>query len=227
MQMNRKHQWVAMLALLLSAAVSGGSVAASPSGEPDPGLVEALRAGGYVIYVRHAPTHWEQDDLVESLDDVSSCDGERMRQLTPQGRETSRRIGNAIRTLRIPIGQVLASEYCRTVETATLMQLGEVVTTRDVINARAARLLQGREHLAETARARLSTPPVPGTNTVIVAHGNVFVLAAGTRPPEAGAAVVRPDGASGFEIVAMLDAEDWSCLLAAEQASIPLPAHAD
>lgn len=212
---HRLAAWPLLLILTawLSVVLPGQSVASPPSGNADLALLSALRTGGYVIYFRHAPTHWEQDDFPESLDDVSSCDGGKMRQLTDRGREISRKIGSAIRALQIPVGQVLASPYCRTVETATLMRLGDVETTRDVINTRVAGLLKGREHLAQTARLRLSTPPKPGSNTVIVAHGNVFVLAAGTRPPEAGAAIVRGDGASGFEIVAMLDAEDWTRLL--------------
>jgi hypothetical protein len=48
---------------------------------------------------------------------------------------------------------------------------------------------------------------------VIVAHGNVFLLAAGTRPPEGGAAIVRADGRGGFVVQAILEPGDWSRLL--------------
>ena len=177
-------------------------------------LLEDLRRGGHVIYFRHAPTEWSQQDRVRSLDDCSSCDPLRMRQLSSEGRAMARELGAAIRQLKIPIGRILASEYCRTVETARLLGLGEVEVTRDVINARVADYVGGREALMRTARARLAAPPPTGTNTVIVAHGNVFLLAAGTRPGEAGAAIVRGDGRGGFSVVAMLNPEEWSSLVA-------------
>src|SRR6202035_2867623 len=42
------------------------------------------------------------------------------RNLTDRGRDHSRALGEAIRSLGIPIGAVLASPMCRTMETATL-----------------------------------------------------------------------------------------------------------
>lgn len=176
-------------------------------------LLEELRRGGFVIYFRHAPTDWSNPDRVRRLDDVSSCDPGRMRQLSDAGREMARGIGEAMRGLGIPVGEVLASEYCRTVETARLLGLGEVQTTRDVINARVAAQVGGRDALARDARRRLAAAPPPGSNTVIVAHGNVFLLAAGTRPPEGGAAIVRADGQGGFVVQALLEPGDWSRLL--------------
>ena len=179
----------------------------------DAGLLDELRGGGYVIYFRHAATDWSNPDRVSGLDDVRSCDPTRMRQLSDQGRAQARQIGEAMRSLKIPVDRVLASEYCRTVETARLLGLGEVRTTRDVINARVADRVGGRESLARNARRRLATPPASGSNTVIVAHGNVFLLAAGTRPPEGGAAIVRADGGGGFGVEAILDPADWATLL--------------
>lgn len=176
-------------------------------------LLDALRRGGYVIYFRHAPTQWTQQDRVRDEADFASCDPGRMRQLSQEGRALARQIGTTLRRLEIPIGEVLASEYCRTVETARLMGVGAVTTTRDVINTRVADYVGGREALRRTARARLAAAPPPGTNTVIVAHGNVLLLAGGTRPVEAGAVVVRGDGAGGYEIVAMLAPDEWASVL--------------
>ncbi len=92
-------------------------------------------------------------------------------------------IGDAIRALGIPIGRVLASPYCRTVETASLLYLGEVTTTTDVMNTRVATYFGGTEAIAARARQRLSTPPPAGSNTVLVAHGNVLRAATGCVSP--------------------------------------------
>ena len=85
-------------------------------------LVTALRKGGYNIYFRHAETDWSQNDHVAAAGDWTSCDPARIRQLAPEGRRNARRIGEAMRALRIPVGRVLSSEYCRAAETARLMK---------------------------------------------------------------------------------------------------------
>jgi len=79
-------------------------------------LLAALRAGGYVIYFRHADTdHSRQDQRLVNFDDCAT-----QRVLSEKGRQNSRAIGEAIRALEVPIGPVLASPLCRTVETAVL-----------------------------------------------------------------------------------------------------------
>lgn len=182
---------------------------ASALGTGERALIEALQGGGYVIYFRHAQTDWSQHDDVRGPGDWTSCDPERMRQLSREGRETARAVGAAMRRLDIPVDAVHASEYCRCVQTAALLDVGPVRTTRDILNARAAEYVGGREALARSARRRLATPPPGGSNTVLVAHGNVFLMVAGARPPEGGAAVVRPEGDGRFTLVGILPAATW------------------
>lgn len=213
--MSPRYRWLDAAGrwLLVSLAVCAfaGSAVAGPVGRE---LVDALRGGGHVIYFRHAATDWAQTDRHDTLSQVGSCDPQVMRQLSAPGRQTATRVGESMRRLGIPVGRVLASEFCRTAETAHLLDLGPVQLTRDVINANVAAQVGGRDALAATARARLVEPTVPGTNTVIVAHGNVFLLVAGTRPVEAGAAIVRGTGGEAFDVVAMLAPEDWFGLAA-------------
>src|SRR5690242_2716055 len=79
-------------------------------------LLAALRAGGHIIYFRHADTdHSQTDQRGMRLEDCTT-----QRNLTDRGREHARELGEAIRALEIPIGAVLASPLCRTMETATL-----------------------------------------------------------------------------------------------------------
>jgi phosphohistidine phosphatase SixA len=177
-------------------------------------LVEALRAGGYNIYFRHAATDWSQHDQVAKVDDWISCDPDRMRQLADVGRRTASAIGAAMRALRIPVGQVLASPYCRTVETARLMQLGNVETTTDIMNTRVAEHFGGPSVIAKRARQRLSTLPQAGTNTVLVAHGNVLRTATGVYPQETEAIVFRPDGKGSYAVMARLLPQAWEGLVA-------------
>lgn len=173
-------------------------------------LVDALRAGGYNIYFRHAATDWSLDDHVTKEGDWISCDPDKMRQLADEGRRTARMIGEAIRALRIPVGRVLASPYCRTLETARLMELGSAVeTTTDVMNLRAAEYFGGRAAVAKQARKRLSILPTAGTNTVLVAHGNVVRAATGEYPGEAGAIVFHPESDGSLSVTAHVTPQEW------------------
>ena len=144
--------------------------------------------------------------------DWESCDPGEVRQLSDEGREQARIVGEAMRALSVPVGDVYSSPYCRCVQTAEGMAVGEVQTTTDVMNLRAASFVGGREAVVERARQRLSTPPAAGTNTVYVAHGNVGVNATTVYPGEGEGLVFRPLGEGGFEFVGRLDPQQWRAL---------------
>ena len=184
--------------LLLSAAAAAADRAA---------LVESLRDGGYVVYFRHAQTDWADPDRLASEADLASCDRNRMRQLSARGRATARAVGQAMARLAIPVAAVFASPYCRAVETAELLGLQPVQITRDILNLRAAHYAGGREAVERTARTRLSTPPARRAERR--AGRSRQRVPAGGRPPEAGAALVRPTGDGDFEVIGVLSAEDW------------------
>ena len=60
-----------------------------------------------------------------------------------------------------------------TQETARLMAVGPVEASTDVMNLRAAQYFGGRAAIVASARQLLASAPQPGSNRVIVAHGNV------------------------------------------------------
>jgi hypothetical protein len=198
-----------MLALCLLAA--GPAVAAEELLNDAP-LLAALRGGGHNLYFRHVGTNWSQHDQVQQAGDWRSCDATRMRQLSEQGRDDAKAIGSALRRLEVPVGEVLASPYCRTVETALLMQLGEVAETIQVMNLRAADYVGGRASVVASAQALLASPP-PAGNRVIVAHGNVAREATPAYPAEGEALVFAPDGEGGFILRGRITVGDWSRLL--------------
>jgi phosphohistidine phosphatase SixA len=178
----------------LPAAGGAGEVTATAA-------VEQLRSGGYVLYFRHAATDFSQNDAqMKSFEDCPT-----QRNLTDRGRADARRIGAALRALGIPIGKVRASPFCRTVETA-MLAFGRAEPTSAVRGGPArpedpARYAPLRELLARA--------PEPGTNDVIVSHGNPFYAVAG--PPhlaEGEAAVIQPTG-EGFRVVTRIRAEEW------------------
>ena len=200
--------------LLLAAWVTfaGSFAVAQAQSAAEVALVEMLRRGGYNIYFRHVGTDWSQSDRVEQRDDWLDCDPARMRQLSEEGRADAVAVGVAMRSLGIPVGEVLASPYCRTMETARLMQLGPVRASTEVMNLRSAEYFGGRQAIVASARRLLSTPPPEGSNRVIVAHGNVAREATPVYPGEGEAVVFRPLGSGGFQVVGRLKPADWARL---------------
>ena len=177
-------------------------------------LVAALRDGGYNVYFPHAATDWGNGDDVDAAGDWTSCDPDEMRQLSDRGRATARAIGAAIRALDVPVSEVLSSEYCRCAETARLMDLGPVRTTRKIMNTRADDYVGGRAAVVRRAREVLSSAPPEGGNRIIVGHGNLMRAATGAYAGEGGSAIYRPDpdAEHGFVLVARLSPDDWQRL---------------
>ena len=203
--MRRVHAIVGIAVLAfgcLCHALAAGLPAETLSG---PALLAALRAGGLIIYFRHTSTDFGQND--EQMTGYEDC--ARQRNLTDQGREEARRIGAEIARLGLPIGEVLASPFCRTMETAKLM-FGRAQATPAVRGGPARPDTPDRY---SELKKLLSTPPAPGTDLVIASHGNPFRAVTGSEYlAEGEAAVVRPLGAQGFAIVARITKDGWSAL---------------
>ncbi|WP_137896635.1 histidine phosphatase family protein [Ramlibacter sp. 2FC] len=176
--------------------------------EPLPGLpavLGELRKGGLVIYFRHGLT--EQSGSTDEAADLARC--ETQRQLSAEGREQSRRTGQAFRTLRIPVGSVVSSPFCRCKDTAQLA-FGHHTVDKDLHFAINADATETRR-LALALRLLLSTPPKAATNSVIVAHTANLREAAGIWPkPEGVAYVFRPLPGGRFEALAKVLPEDWA-----------------
>ena len=168
--------------------------------QPSPELLNRLREGGYVLYLRHTSTDFSQNDSrMTSFEDCAS-----QRNLTERGRDEARAIGEHVKRLKIPIGDVLASPFCRTMETARLA-FGKATATGDVRGGPASD--EAGRYAA--LRKLLSTKIAKGRNVVISSHGNPFHAVAG--PPylaEGEVAVVMPEGES-FSVVARIRLTDW------------------
>jgi broad specificity phosphatase PhoE len=179
----------------------------------DTALLDRLRGGGYTLYFRHVATDWSNSDQLGKAGDWASCDIKRMRQLSDDGRAEARNIGQAIRTLGIPVGEILASPYCRTMETAELFDLGAVTPSTDVMNLRAAKYFGGRGQIIATAQRLLSSVPDSGSNTIVVAHGNVAREATPVYPGEGEGVVFLANVQGGFDVVARIPPERWQRML--------------
>lgn len=179
-------------------------VASAPPELKGAALVAALRGGGYVLYFRHAATDFGQND--ERMTGYEDCATQR--NLVDKGRADARAIGADIRALGIPVGEVLASPFCRTMETAQLI-FGRATASPAVRGGPAQPESQDRY----AALRELLAAPVPaGTNRVIVSHGNPFrAVFGGSYLGEGEAAVIKPLG-KDFRVVARVPVDGWRAL---------------
>lgn len=176
------------------------------AGRADTALVEALREGGLVIFLRHAETGPPHPDNANAA--LGDCTTQR--NLSEAGRAQAEAIGEAFRALAIPIGAVRASPFCRTLETAVLafgtatpdVSLG---LPRHLDAASHAAMGEALRHLVANAR------PAAG-NLVLVGHSYHLINAGGPRPePQGAAAILRPTP-DGFETLALLPPDAWAAL---------------
>jgi len=203
-----RRRCAALAALTFSAPVCAAAFAAGAADTlAGPRLLSALREGGLIIYFRHTSTDFGQnDDQMSGFEDCA-----RQRNLTDRGREEARRIGAAIRRLRIPIGEVLASPFCRTRETAELIFGRATVSTA----VRAGPGIPGSSERYAELRKLLAGAPSPGSNLVIASHGDPFRAVANfTYLAEGEAAVVQPLGPQGFKVIARIPKDGWDALAA-------------
>lgn len=155
-------------------------------------LAPLLRNGGYLLVMRHERTVLEPatDDYSKPITECRS-----QRNLSLAGIAGAAETGAAIKQLSIPVGRVLASPMCRTMETAPLAFSG----------AEAAQLLvhhnnvRGRDgKVAGTEMRLLAATLDPGvSNIVLISHYTNIAADLGPKLDEGEIAVMRKD-VTGF-----------------------------
>ena len=165
-------------------------------------LLKELQQGGFVIYFRHGETPNYRDPEPGGGENCSV-----QRNLSVEGREMARKIGLAFRELEIPIGIVRASPYCRTMDTARLA-FGRAESDAWLRTSGDDNDPEEKKRMAlQRSMARIR--PLPGTNTILVGHGNgVVALGLGHHPMEGEAAIVKPTG-DGITFVVGVKPGEW------------------
>jgi broad specificity phosphatase PhoE len=193
----------ALLALLWSFAVSAQSAA---------DVVSALRAGGNVIVVRHGATFADQADT----NPLDPKDTAHQRQLNDAGKAAAKAMGDALRALKVPVGQVTTSQFQRAVDTGTLLGFGAVTSTADISEGGLVVPPNENDRRAGALKKLAATPPPAGTNVILVTHKPNILDAFGKdwfNVREGEASIFKPDGKGGFTLVARVQAADWPKLI--------------
>ena len=185
--------------------------AGSQTAAPQPEWINALRDGGYVIVFRHGATYQDQADT----DPLNPSNVAKQRQLNNDGRTLAKSIGESLRKLRIPVGQVHSSLFQRAVDTGTLMGFGDVTASADYTEGGLVVTPIENNRRAAALRKIAGTTPPPGTNIIVVTHKPNILDAFGKdwfEVREGEATVFKPDGNGGYRLVARIQAGDWSKL---------------
>lgn len=125
------------------------------------------------------------------LDDCAS-----QRNLSPRGRADARAAGERLRAAGVKVGKLLSSPWCRCLETARLLELGEVQVAATFSNAFV--LADQRETLTRGARRLLEQWRGPGV-LFVVTHGANIQALTGRAPAEGEIVVVRPSGETSLQ----------------------------
>ena len=166
-------------------------------------LVARLRQGGMVLFFRHADTRGEPCDRSYRVGDRPG-----QRNISPAGVAQSRRIGERLRELGIPVAlPVLAGPVYRARDTAEhAFGAAHVVVTDSLL---ADDFAGGRlSWVLDEHRRLFSAPVARGTNRVLVGHRTPAIMVAGDAVggrafPEGGALVIEPLG-DGFRVLGIL-----------------------
>jgi phosphohistidine phosphatase SixA len=182
-----------------------GLMIAAPALANAPDWLAPLRAGGFVLYMRHAITDRSQVDTGRLGDRAGQ------RNLSAAGIAQAQALSEAMARLRIPLRPIRSSPVFRASDTATIMARGAPVdVTMELVADDYTADVPGA---IASARRAMGTPPPAGSNALLVGHIHVFGPAifgrmlAQTEFPEGAFGMVAPEAAGPrFVRVIMPDA---------------------
>ena len=191
------------------------SFASPTAAEPEPlvkgpqAIAATLAKGGYIIYLRHGRTQYDQIELERTNRENGSfsldkCDTQR--QLSDAGRDELKLAGSQFRLTGIPLEKAFTSRYCRAMESANYF-VDAAIPTENLSGE--AEVGKNPAQKARTV-AFFGTRPAPGKNLLMVAHGGIFWEATTFTVQEANAVVLDP--ANLNVIVARVGPHEWGAI---------------
>ena len=189
-----------------------------PSSEKPPllkdpvAIAAALKRGGYVLYMRHGRTRYDQlelerDNRKNGRFDLANC--ETQRQLSDFGRRELQVIGEQFRRARIPLDRIYTSRYCRAIQSAAFLVDGAVPTEKLSNEAQVGLDPANKPRTL----AFFAEQPAAGKNHFMMAHGGIFWEATGFVIQEAHAVLMDPTNLA--VLVARIAPNDWPAIVSA------------
>jgi len=182
-----------MLLLVTTAATS------APADGQD--LISQMQSGNAVLMIRHALAPGVGDPEGFILDDCST-----QRNLNQAGREQAKAIGQWLRSHNIQRVKIYSSQWCRCLETARLMQMGEV-TPLAALNSFFQRP-EDREPNLSTLKTFMHEKTTPGELIIMVTHQVTISAISGEWTDSGHAKLLRPTASGEMELLGELSFKD-------------------
>jgi len=174
-------------------------------------LRDELRLGRAKIFFRHFQSgpdlidsdtlQWQHHRL--SIAAFENCAWQRT--LTPYGIRRAKLVGEAIRKLGIPIGDVVSSPYCRCVSSAKFISGREPIPLLSLLFRRGE---YTRARMETAHDMLLASPPSASGNTILVGHRPAFDALGEIKEGEAY--VFRSIGEGGYALIGKVLPNEWS-----------------
>jgi phosphohistidine phosphatase SixA len=169
--------------------------------DADTALLQRLKSGGHVLVIRHAATVPGKGDPANfKLGDCST-----QRNLSESGRADAARLGAVLREHGVPVGEVLASRWCRAGDTAQLA-FGRVEQVpmldssgSDDEAARSSKLAAVRAYIVNYVAAFKGRG-----NLVLVTHETNVRELTGETPAQGEVVVTTPQADGSLSVVGRL-----------------------
>ncbi|MDX2256871.1 MAG: histidine phosphatase family protein [Pseudanabaenaceae cyanobacterium bins.39] len=181
--------------MLLSAATSWQAVFQSQPNDE----WKALKGTGKVVLMRHALAPSTGDPSGFKIDDCRT-----QRNLSDAGREQARQIGNEFRRRQVSVKQVLSSQWCRCLETAKLLNLGDVKPVQS-LNSFFSDRRTADTQTAQTRRLIANHRQQDGVVIMVTHQVNITALT-GIVPQSGASVVVQANDAGDVVVIGELDA---------------------
>ena len=199
----------ALLSLVLLARVVAPVAAQSAEGSlaDAKNIAEALKAGGYVILVRHGATFSNQADT----DPFNLADTSKQRNLNDKGKALAKAFGEAIQAARVPVGGVYTSQFNRAYQTAVLAGFKNIERTADLSEGGLVVTPDENNRRAKALRDMLTKTPDRGMNTILITHKPNIIDALGKDwfdVKEGEASIFKPEDGK-YRLFVRVQMEDW------------------
>ncbi|WP_425404524.1 histidine phosphatase family protein [Hwanghaeella sp.] len=187
-----------MLRFVSTAFVTIAVLLAAPSAAVAQEL-DLLKGQGLVLMLRHAYAPGTGDP---ANFDVDRC--ETQRNLNGRGRDQSREWGDRLRAGGIVPSRILSSQWCRCLETAELMQVGEVEPFWPLNSF--FELRQDREKNLDALRNEFASLPTDGPVVVMVTHQVTITAITGRGVSSGEGWVLKLNGTREPEVIGSIPA---------------------
>lgn len=153
----------------------------------------SLKQPGVVALMRHALAPGTGDPANFDVNDCST-----QRNLDDRGRAQARQIGQMMREAGVQFDAVWTSQWCRSKDTATLLDMGEVVEVPPINSFFAGR--GDRAAQTQAALELIASQPIEARLLLVSHFVNINALS-GEGPRSGEIVVTRRDGRGGLEVI--------------------------